>query len=217
MGAQLIAQKDFMNIIGRIKLPKSADITELYVQCNEAALIDDQIDRKRVILHQRGTVSSSSYFNSFYERYYVKYTSLRSIYYRLKLEGDFKVSVYREGNEGNERERILEEQFENCQLSIPVQLPRINLIQNQQAGRIYAEITCLSQQGVFEAGWIATDQPRKREVSLGIVICTFKKESYVRNTLATLLQDELLQEKTSKYLFLTTVERWIRMSLETQE
>lgn len=185
-----------MNIIGRIKLPKSSDITDLYLRCNEASSIDEA--SQSVALRQGGTISSSAYFNSFYEKYYVKYTSINSIYYRLKLEGDFKVVVYREVSGKINRQTVLEQSFEQCQLSTPVQLPAIELLQQDATGRIYVEITCLSEQGIFEAGWIMTEQPKVREVSLGVVICTFKKENYVRNTLATLLQDELLQEKNLK-------------------
>ncbi|BAS59610.1 family 2 glycosyl transferase [Leptolyngbya boryana NIES-2135] len=186
-----------MNIVGRVKLPKSSDISDLYIRCNEAASLDVQENSKRTVLQQGGVVSSSSYFNSFYENYYVKYTSLNSIYYLLKLEGDFRVAIYREVQSG-ERETILEEKIEQCQLSKPVKLAPINLVQTEKAGRIYLEITCLSTQGIFAAGWIATDQPKEREVSLGIVICTFKKENYVRETLTSLLQDELLQDKSFK-------------------
>ncbi|MBD2080039.1 glycosyltransferase family 2 protein [Leptolyngbya sp. FACHB-17] len=187
-----------MNIIGRIKLPKSIDIAQLYVQCDGAVSIDDQEGSKKIVLGQGGTVSSSSYFNSFYESYYVKYTSLESIYYVLELEGDFKVTVYREVAESNAREAILEQHLEQCELSTPVKLAAIDLVQTENAGRIYAEITCLSKQGIFGSGWIATDQPKAREVSLGVVICTFKKEDYVRNTLSTLLQDELLHDRDLK-------------------
>ena len=87
-----------MNIVGGIKLPKSADASDLYIQCNEFASINYQEDDKKVVLVQGGMVSSNSYFNSFYEKFYTKYTILSSIYYVLKLKGDFKVSVYREVN-----------------------------------------------------------------------------------------------------------------------
>jgi len=64
-----------------------------------------------VVLSQGGIVSSNSYFNSFYELFYTKYTTLSSIYYVLKLEGDFKVSVYREVNAENKIEIISEQNF----------------------------------------------------------------------------------------------------------
>lgn len=187
-----------MNIVGRIKLPKSDESSALYIQCNGAASLSYEEENKGVMLRQGESLSSSSYFNSFYERYYTKYTTLHSIYYLLKLEGSFKVSVYREGSEGSDRAKIFEENFENCQLSNPVSLPPINLRQGAEAGRLYMEIICLSEQGIFQEGLIVTDETKSRDVSLGIVICTFKKEDYVKNTLATLLQDQLLQHKDFK-------------------
>jgi galactofuranosylgalactofuranosylrhamnosyl-N-acetylglucosaminyl-diphospho-decaprenol beta-1,5/1,6-galactofuranosyltransferase len=187
-----------MHIVGGINLPKSADASDLYIQCNEAVSINYQEDDKKVALRQGGTISSNSYFNSFYEKFYTKYTTLSSIYYLLKLEGDFKVTVYREVNGENNKEIIFQENFEKCQFSEPVKISPINLLQNENAGRIYFEITCSSEQGAFKEAWIATDENKTRDVSLGIVICTFKKEDYIKNTLATIFQDELLETKDFK-------------------
>jgi galactofuranosylgalactofuranosylrhamnosyl-N-acetylglucosaminyl-diphospho-decaprenol beta-1,5/1,6-galactofuranosyltransferase len=187
-----------MNIVGGIKLPKSAEASDLYIQCNEAASINYQEDDKKVVLRQGGIISSNSYFNSFYEKFYTKYTTLSSIYYLLKLEGDFKVSVYREVNGENNKEIISQENFEKCQFSDPVKILPINLLQNENAGRIYFEIICSSEQGAFKEAWIATDENKTREVSLGIIICTFKKEGYIKNTLNTIFQDKLLETKDFK-------------------
>ncbi|HEY9875044.1 MAG TPA: glycosyltransferase [Candidatus Obscuribacterales bacterium] len=187
-----------MNIVGGISLPKSSDTSDLYIQCNESASINYQEDDKKIVLSQGGIVSLNSYFNSFYEKFYTKYTTLRSIYYLLKLEGDFKVSVYREFNEENNREIISEQNFEQCKFSEPVKILPINLIQNEKAGRIYFEITCSSEQGAFKEAWIATDENKTREVSLAITICTFKKEDYIKNTLTRISQDKLLQTKNFK-------------------
>jgi len=57
-----------MNIIGGINLPKSADASDLYIQCNESASINYQEDDKKVVLRQGGIISSNSYFNSFYRK-----------------------------------------------------------------------------------------------------------------------------------------------------
>ncbi len=85
----------------------------------------------------------------------------------LKLEGDFKVTVYREVNGENNKEIISQENFEKCQFSEPVKISPINLLQNEKAGRIYFEITCSSEQGAFKEAWIATDENKTRDVSLG--------------------------------------------------
>jgi len=187
-----------MHIVGSIKLPKSADISGLYIQCNEGASINYQEDKKGIILRQGGVISSNSYFNSFYEKFYAKYTNLSFVYYLLKLEGDFQVSLYREVCGTENRTLIYVENFEGCQISDYVKILLPNIIQNENTGRIYFEIMCLSEHGLFKEGLIATQENKSRDVSLGIITCTFKKEDYIRNTVNTILQDKFLQNKDFK-------------------
>ena len=187
-----------MHIVARIKLPTSANVSGLYIQCNEGASINYQEDNQEIVLVQGGIISSNSYFNSFYENFYTKYTNVSSICYLLKLEGDFQVYVYREINGANNRELISLEKFEKCELSNPVKVLILNLLQDEKAGRIYFEIICCSKQGLFKEGVIATDENKSREVSLGIITCTFKKEAYIISTVNTILQDKLLQSKIFK-------------------
>lgn len=183
------------NVIGRIKLPESAEVTDLYLWCNEAASIAYGEDDTKVTLRQGGVVSSNAYFSSFYEKLYTQYTSLKSLYYLLQLEGDFRISICREFSTGKKKEVIFEESFKNCKFSEPVKTPPISLLQNESAGRIYIELLCLSESGIFAEGLILTDEPKIREVTLGMIICTFKKETYVKNTLSAIFQDSLLQNK----------------------
>ncbi len=187
-----------MQIVNRIKLPKSAEVSSLYAQCNAGASLTYSEGDQAAYLQQGGTLSSSSYFNSFYEKFYAKYTNLDAIYYLLKLQGDFQVLVYRELAETETRTLIYEEKFQTCQLTAPVKVVLPNLSQSQSPGRIYFELVCCSEQGLFTGGVIATEQEKNREVSLGIVTCTFKKEIYVKNTVNTILQDESLQDKEFK-------------------
>ncbi len=187
-----------MQIVNRIKLPKSAEVSSLYAQCNAGASLTYNEGDRAAYLQQGGTLSSSSYFNSFYEKFYAKYTNLDAIYYLLKLQGDFQVLVYRELAETETRTLIYEEKFQTCQLTAPVKVVLPNLSQSQSPGRIYFELVCCSEQGLFTGGVIATEQEKNREVSLGIVTCTFKKEIYVKNTVNTILQDESLQDKEFK-------------------
>ena len=187
-----------MQVLGRVKLPKSVDVADLYLRCDQGAALDYQSETQEVLLPQGGTISSNSYFNSFYEQFYAKYTNLESVYYVLELEGDFQVTLYREVYQGEQRELLLSKQFAGCQLAVPTKVDLPNLTQVQHPGRIYFELTCLSEQGLFKDGIIATEQAKDREISLGIVTCTFKKEAYVKNTVNAILQDDLLQNKALK-------------------
>ena len=184
-----------MHILGRIKLPKSAD-SSLYIQCGEGAFIKSSDQDRQIVLIQGSVVSSNSYFNSFYEKFYAKYTVLDFIYYLFKLEGDFEIALYRE-YEGNTRELICLDNYRQCQLSNYEKI-LLQIKPTETAGRVYFEIKCLSAEGLFKEGLIATEQKQSREVSLGIITCTFKKEAYIKATLDAISQDSFLQKKALK-------------------
>lgn len=187
-----------MHIVARIKLPKSHDVSSLYVQCNEAVSINFNDYSQEIVLRKGGQISLNSYFNSFYEKFYAKYTNINSVYYLLKLEGDFQVAVYREVYEQNNRELICVENFSNCHLANFVKLQLPSLVPSENTGRIYLEIICCSELGLFKESLLVTDQEKLREVSLGIISCTFKKEAYIKTTVNTILQDNLLEKKEWK-------------------
>jgi galactofuranosylgalactofuranosylrhamnosyl-N-acetylglucosaminyl-diphospho-decaprenol beta-1,5/1,6-galactofuranosyltransferase len=204
-----------MQVLSRISFPTSPDVSSLYMQCDEGAVINfsegdypsgtlkDSLrvalrDRK-IVFSREGSLSLTSYFNSFYESFYAKYTKLNSLYYLLRLEGDFMVSLYQEIDKKSARKLISVKYLEDCQLSKDTKVFLPNLQENkQQQGRIYLELVCLSDRGVFEQGLIATDEVSDTEVSLAIISCTYKKEVYIKKTVDTILQDPLLQTKQVK-------------------
>lgn len=187
-----------MNIVSRIRFPIAADVSDLYMRCYEGASINYGEDWKKVTLLQRSSVCLSTYFNSFYEQFYAKYTELHALYYLLKLEGDFQISMYREFQGREDRELIFRQDFQNCQLSDYVKVLIPDLSQTEVLGRVYLEILCLSECGLFTEGAIATEQSQKREVSIGIISCTFKKEDYIKKTVATILNDKNISSKEIK-------------------
>ncbi|MGL5875983.1 MAG: glycosyltransferase [Xenococcaceae cyanobacterium] len=188
-----------MQVLSRINFPKSPDVSSLYMRCERGAFINFSECDRNIVFSQGGTLSSNSYFNSFYESFYAKYTNLNSVYYLLKLEGDFEISLYREVYEGSDRKVIFQKTFENCKLTDDLKILLPNLQQkDEQQGRIYFEIVCLSDRGLFEQGSIVTEQMPDREVSLAIISCTYKKEIYIKKTVDTILQDTLLKTKKIK-------------------
>jgi len=168
------------------------------MKCNEGASLNLHTEHAEVSLTRNSVLSLNTYFNSFYEKFYAKYTELSSLYYLLKLEGDFQVSIYREQYDRENRELIHTQSFENCQLLEPVKIALPDSWRGENAGRVYLEINCVSERGLFTGGFIATEQAKIREVSLGIITCTFKKEAYVKNSVNEILKDDFLSDKKFK-------------------
>jgi galactofuranosylgalactofuranosylrhamnosyl-N-acetylglucosaminyl-diphospho-decaprenol beta-1,5/1,6-galactofuranosyltransferase len=187
-----------MNIISRIQFPSTLETSNLYLKCDDGASLNINAKETHVKLNKNSVISFNTYFNSFYETFYAKYTKLESLYYSLKLKGSFKVSLYRELYEQENRELINQQAFENCQTEEVVKISLPDSWRSEKAGRIYIEINCLSEKGLFQEGNIVTDEAPLREVSLGIVSCTFKKEEYIKKTVDAIFKDELLQSKQLK-------------------
>ncbi len=187
-----------MNIVSRIQFPSTPETSNLYFKCERGTSLNLCEEYAHIVLTKNGVMSLNTYFNSFYEPFYAKYTELESLYYLLKLEGDFQVSLYRERCGQENRDLIYKENFSNCQLGEPIKIVLPDSWRSEKAGRVYLEITCISERGSFTEGYIATDQTQIREVSIGIITCTFKKEVYVKKTVNSILKDDFLQGKQFK-------------------
>ncbi len=183
-----------MTIISRIRFPAKIDITGLYIKIDRINQINYCLDEQKIIVNKNGLISLNTYFNSFYETFYVKYTKIESIYYLLKLEGDFIIYAYREFY-GQTREIIHKIEIKNCHKLDNIKFIIPEFEQSKVLGRLYLEIVCLSETGTFWGGFVATDKPKCQEVCLGIVTCTFKKEDYVLKTIKNILEDSILNTK----------------------
>ncbi len=187
-----------MNVVSRIRFPRTAETSSLYMKCSEGVSLNLGTQHAEVALIKNGVLSFNTYFNSFYEKFYAKYTEISSLYYLLKLEGNFQVCLYQEHHNKDGRELIHVENFDKCEPSKPVKISLPDSWRSEDSGRVYLEITCLSEHGSFLGGFVATEQLKIRKVSLGIIICTFQKETYVKNTVNAILQDDFLQNKNFK-------------------
>ncbi len=184
-----------MEIVSRLQLPKTPETADLYVKLDGNTRID--FDAGKIILHQGSTISFNTYFNSIYENYYIKYTTINGLQYRLKLAGTFEILVYRERDKSDKIELIYSETNQHTDFlnHVDFALP----ISALDAGRIYLEIKCLSETGYFAEGLLITQQEKERDISLAIITCTFKKETYVKKTVNLVTGDSLLQNKKFQF------------------
>ncbi|MCM8775689.1 MAG: glycosyltransferase, partial [Candidatus Omnitrophica bacterium] len=183
-----------MNVIQRIRFPQDEEIQDLYVRTFGPIGSSVHVGSGEVFLGRGGAVSLDTYFNSFYEQYYVNHTGLRAVYYVLNLEGDFLIQVYRERYEAPSQFLCVFE-ARDCQRFCPVKVILPELETGQHSGRIFLKMTCQSERGWFGGGVLATDQERERDVHLGVIICTFQREAEVKAIVDVLLNDNDLKGK----------------------
>lgn len=185
-----------MNIISRIKFPISPNVSGLYIRWegNSSSL---SFSEDGIFLKAGDVISLNTYFNSFYEKFYAKYTNLNQLYYLLDFEGDFKVFVYRE-KYCQPKELVNTFDFLNCNFLNSVKIPINISVDSEKQGRVYLEIISITDGSQFKGGNLVTEQFQEKKIALAIITCTFKKEKYVKQTIETILKDDLLKKQTFK-------------------
>lgn len=161
-----------------IKLPMDMARKELYIKGDS---IDIQPDY--ICLQKGQTADFSTYFNLFSVKKWKTYTSIQSIKLLLHIYGKYKVTVYSVSS--NDRTILFTDTCQN-DLEKTISLSDCSgnfLVFTIQALEDDVKVWNGSYWGEFEY---------TQNVDIGIIICTFKREEYVKRNL-TILQ-HLMQE-----------------------
>ena len=159
------------------------------------------VDERAEIIEQDGqTVLSCSiganikfntYFNCLPFRRYLEYTNVREVEAVLLLTGSFLVSVccsYSDPDvEGLSEEIIKEVHFPACTADNPVHIA-FHLPEHLFSfpGFIYIKFLALENNGTFHGGYWGTSDSATQNVYIGIGMCTYKREEYVRKNVDTI-------------------------------
>ena len=132
-----------------------------------------------------GKLSFNSYFNSFFEAYWVRYTQVRKVSLAIRGRGKLWCDVFRDaaplGCRSLARVRVDLGAVE--EVLIPISLVGDDA---GYPGRLFLDI---ESDGAFELEsikWV-THEPGRRSVRLGVGLCTFNREAYVLRTVETIL------------------------------
>ena len=166
-------------------LAKLTEVQHLYWR--EKKGVSTQKTSKEVVLRmEEGAVLGlNTYFNSFSCGKWKEYTEIKTVWFSMEGRGRFTISLYyaAQNREKAFKTRIMEmeinmPQAESCGVG-PVSLSQYS------EGSLYALIRANEPSEITGGGW-DTDQEIQNSVCLAIVMCTYKKEAYVRRNLSIL-------------------------------
>lgn len=143
---------------------------ELYVQGARAA-------EGAIALSDGESVSFRTYFNILSEEY-ARLCGIGSATLELEAEGDFRLDMFRYTSGG---EKPIGSVFcsGNCSEEVP--------LEGKDAGYIYFTVTALGKCRVTGGRWTVQKQS-EREVKIGMVICTYRRESFVETNIARIAE-----------------------------
>lgn len=163
----------------KILLPRDKTISELYLRELHGYL---EVDEFYLMLEPATKISFNTYFNSFYESYWVECTSIEDVFLEIEFVGAIVVEIYRD-TQNNGCSRIVEKKLTADLLD----KQKVDfLVFNEgglgEAGRIFIDILAESKTIIHNIGF-KTRKPPQNNPSITLGICTFNRESYLYRNL----------------------------------
>jgi len=183
-----------MHTLQRIRFPRTPSTGALCFAHGSTARLDTSGPEPAYRFAVGQTLDSGSYLNSVYEFVQRCHGLARTHVFRLALEGDFEVTVW-SASFGHAPRVVWSETLRGCAPEAPVSAPMPQAEPGAANQRLYFSLTALSP-GAFFGGDVATDH-EPRPVRLAVALCTFRREEYLRATVAGLLADPALEERLS--------------------
>jgi len=176
-----------LSVVQRLRFPREASAAALCFAHGSTARLDATDPARPLYRFAAGqTLNASSYLNSFYEFPHRTRGAAREFVLRLRLRGDFEAAVLSVGF-GGEPRTVWRETLRGCDPATPVCAPLPPPGPGEPNQRLYFTLTALSE-GAFLGGDVATPHP-PRPARLAVVLCTFRREDYLRATVRGLLAD----------------------------
>lgn len=165
------------------------DQEKMYFRLNRHAKLVNS--HQEIWFEKDGTASLDTYFNSFSIEKWRKYTKIGEVSVSLLLQGDFEIQLLR-------KEKIHTSITEK-ELSISycshetLKLITVPFFSYEEKGMYAVKLKCLSENGLFSGGYYSgeIEETQCHSVRLGINICTFRREAFVKRNL-DLLNDRIL-------------------------
>jgi len=167
-------------VVQDLFFPKDKSVSELYLR-----ILYGYVEfGENLILSKGAKISSNTFFNSFYESYWNKFTSLDELQLVLQFKGRLRIDIFRDtGNSGCHKIewKYVESTGDDA---TSIKLPRLEL---GQSGRIFFDIVAKEESRIYYMG-LRTNNPPLRVPKLTIGICTFNREEYLLKNLGKLVQ-----------------------------
>lgn len=152
---------------------------------------------EKILLSAGGKVDFCTYMNIFSAEKWKEYTGVQSITLSITFEGKIKVFVYALSSVDEKivNSKIMQEEMENSSKSTKC-TSRIEL----PAKGVIGVTVVAEEDTVFYEGSYDTDEVSvRREINIGIGICTFKREKYVERNMNVLKKHLLNNEEAQAY------------------
>lgn len=168
----------------------------LYYTSNSKILYDEKAGT--VNLSKNQILNLQTYFNLFSSYKWRKYTCISEVFVQVEMQGDVQIQLLLLNKKGKKIEKsILAEK--TCQ-SREKTMFTTEVLELPEEGMLGLSITALSDDVKIYGGAFCTPLEKvPREVNIGIAICTYKREAFVKRNIDTLKKDIICNRNSLLY------------------
>ncbi len=139
--------------------------------------------KNKIIISDKSRISFDTYFNSFSIDKWRKYTTLNTLYLYLKIKGNCTLTIKNKYLSGHDLVEKIIKTIDIREEEISEKLFEIENI-NKYEGIFYFEIFSYEGETIlYEASYQTENNVVKNKISVGITICTFRREEYIERML----------------------------------
>ncbi|MEN6407541.1 MAG: glycosyltransferase [Thermoguttaceae bacterium] len=205
-------------VIQRVVFPLDPSVASLYYHADhphpDPYANPRPQGRRSIVLSQNATVSTDSYFNSFFETFWRRHTTLDRLTLRLRVSGAGTVRLRRVSNQSGVTElaRVdFDGELQTVELEVPPHVPPHEL------GTLHFDIVARSPAATLvEADWLARDVA-PQTVRLAACYCTCNRETFLLRNVRALADDPALDAFLSRIVVVDQGTRKVRQHAQFRE
>lgn len=150
---------------------ETSNYRELYFKGNMFVILE-----KELLIKKFGKVKMNTYYNSFSIEKWKYYTNLTNLFLRINCKGNFILRIYSAKSYFDKViTSVLEEKYFYLNDFEDIEVDLTKLLEYK--GIIYYEIEALEETYLKDGGYFTT--AIDKEIKLGLVFCTYKREQYI--------------------------------------
>lgn len=174
-----------MNILQKVYFKQNdiCNLDDMYIRTSGKVLLEEDGGRTIYCLQKQAKIATNTYFNYFTSSKWLKYTKITNFFLELDAKGKFILKIIYS---------FLEDNDVKCDV---VKVCNINNSKREKVvikhdfkldpfeGMYYFELEALENNSVFYDAMYLTDIDSLNEVHIGIVMCTYKREKFIKRNL----------------------------------
>jgi galactofuranosylgalactofuranosylrhamnosyl-N-acetylglucosaminyl-diphospho-decaprenol beta-1,5/1,6-galactofuranosyltransferase len=204
-------------VIQRVVFPLDYGVSSLYYRMlgnpHPAAYCDPApAGRRSIVLGRGASIDTNTYFNSFFEAYWRRHTTLTRLLLRVRLSGAGTIRLWRASTAcGASEVGRVEFDGNNQTIEMEVPGPRAHY---REFGTLFFEVVARSRcLTIASADWMAKDVEPK-PVRLVAGYCTFDREAFILNNIRALAGDTDLADRLSQIVVVDQGTRKLKSHLD---